>query len=62
LRNELQTLAHAEGPAAFGDKSCGNWFIWYERSDEGPQAGSYIFLRHEKYGFVTRPGGPARLP
>ena len=58
----VQTLARAQGPIAFGDKSHGNWFIWYERVSEGPQPGSYIFLSHEKDGFITRPGGPARLP
>jgi hypothetical protein len=58
----VQALARAQGPAAFGDKSHGNWFIWYERVTEGSQPGSYIFLRHEQDGFATRAGGPARLP
>ncbi|MHC4581013.1 MAG: BNR-4 repeat-containing protein [Planctomycetota bacterium] len=58
----VQTLARAQGPAAFGDKSHGNWSIWYERVTEGSQPGSYIFLRHAQDGFVTRAGGPARLP
>lgn len=58
----VQALALAKGPSAFGDKSHGNWFIWYERVSEGARTGSYIFLRHEKDGFVTRNGGPARLP
>ena len=58
----VQTLARSQGPTAFGNKSHGNWFIWYERVSGGSRAGSYIFLRHEEGGFVTRAGGPARLP
>ncbi len=59
---EVQSLAKANGPPAFGDKSHGNFCIWYERNSEGPQQGSYIFLRHAKDGYITRPKGPARLP
>ncbi|MHC4118166.1 MAG: BNR-4 repeat-containing protein [Planctomycetota bacterium] len=58
----VEPVARAQGPAAFGDKSHGNWFMWYERTTRGSQPGSYIFLRHEKDGFITRAGGPARLP
>ncbi len=36
--------------------------IWYERASKGSRSRSYTFLRHEKDGFVTRSGGPARLP
>ncbi len=58
----VQVLAKAKGPAAFGDKNHGNWFIWYERVESAPDPGSYIFLSHEKQGYITRKGGPARLP
>jgi hypothetical protein len=58
----VKILARAQGSTAFGDKSHGNWFIWYERVSNGSEVGSYIFLHHDENGFVTRAGGPARLP
>jgi len=57
-----KAIASAFGSAAFGDQSEGMWFIGYRHMPEATRPGSYIFLQHEKEGFIKRPGGPAGLP
>ena len=56
-RNVKTTLT-AKGPAAYGDKSHGRWFIFFQHARQSHEAGSFIFLYHERTGYAIREGGP----
>jgi len=56
--SDVKTSLTAKGSAAYGDKSEGRWFIFFQHARPSQDAGSFIFLYHEKEGFATRTGGP----
>jgi hypothetical protein len=59
--SNAKTVLTARGPAAYGDISNGHWFIFFQYARHSKDAGSFIFLYHEKTGYATREGGPASV-
>jgi len=68
--SDVRTILTANGPAAYGDKSHGHWFIFFstlrssataedgQHARQSHEAGSFIFLYHERTGYASREGGP----
>jgi len=54
----VKTILTARGPAAYGDKSQGRWFIFFKHAQLAKDAGSFIFLYNEKTGYAAHKGGP----
>jgi hypothetical protein len=59
--SNVKTILTARGPVAYGDISNGHWFIFFQYARRSKDAGSFIFLYHEKTGYATREGGPASV-
>jgi hypothetical protein len=58
----VRRQAIASGPSAFGDRSSGQWFIFFQNDRFNPNSATSLFLQHESTGFAVRSGGPVRLP
>jgi hypothetical protein len=57
----VKTILTAEGPVAYGNKSHGHWFIFFQHAPASGDIGSYLYLYNEKTGFATREDGPLRV-
>ena len=59
---EVQSQAKASSIVAYGDRSHGQWFFYYQNDKFNPAAATSLYLVNEKGEHATRSGGPVKLP